>query len=162
MIWTTGIAMRILAHDLNSLRYFGVGEWSCWYGMQTHIDGLVQDCSISSALAMEIRQFCTKPSISSVLRQQQLSRAGTSNYIPHIQCDVIACPCHWYPLPAHTSSYINTFDLAIDNITFRNIELSIYVHVFICACFRSRHVITLSYFYRYLHMCHKLQMLNIL
>ena len=28
-----------------------------------HIDGLVQDCSISSALAMEIQQSCTKPSI---------------------------------------------------------------------------------------------------
>ena len=28
-----------------------------------HIDGLVQDCSISSALAMEILQFCTKASI---------------------------------------------------------------------------------------------------
>ena len=26
-----------------------------------HIDGLVQDCSISSALAMEIMQSCTKP-----------------------------------------------------------------------------------------------------
>ena len=28
-----------------------------------HIDGLVQDCSISSALAMELLQSCTKPSI---------------------------------------------------------------------------------------------------
>ena len=28
-----------------------------------HIDGLVQDCSISSALAMEILQSCTKPLI---------------------------------------------------------------------------------------------------
>ena len=27
----------------------------------TYIDGLVQDCSISSALAMEIQQCCTKP-----------------------------------------------------------------------------------------------------
>ena len=26
------------------------------------IDGLVQDCSNSSALAMELLQFCTKPS----------------------------------------------------------------------------------------------------
>ena len=40
------------------------------YGMQcenqymyTHIDGLVQDCSNSSALAMELLQSCTKPSI---------------------------------------------------------------------------------------------------
>ena len=29
-----------------------------------YIDGLVQDCSISSALAMEILQSCTKASIS--------------------------------------------------------------------------------------------------
>ena len=29
----------------------------------SHIDGLVQDCSISTALAMEIMQSCTKPSI---------------------------------------------------------------------------------------------------
>ena len=28
-----------------------------------HIDGLVEDCSISSALAVEILQSCTKPSI---------------------------------------------------------------------------------------------------
>ena len=28
-----------------------------------HIDGLVQDCSISSALALEILQSCSKPSI---------------------------------------------------------------------------------------------------
>ena len=28
-----------------------------------HIDGLVQDCSIASALTMEIMQSCTKPSI---------------------------------------------------------------------------------------------------
>ena len=29
----------------------------------SYIDALVQDCSISSALAMEILQSCTKPSI---------------------------------------------------------------------------------------------------
>ena len=29
-----------------------------------YIDGLVQDCSNSSALAMELLQSCTKPSIS--------------------------------------------------------------------------------------------------
>ena len=28
-----------------------------------HLHGLVQDCSISSALAMEILQSCTKPSL---------------------------------------------------------------------------------------------------
>ena len=29
-----------------------------------HIDGLMQDCSYSSALAMELLQSCTKPSMS--------------------------------------------------------------------------------------------------
>ena len=28
-----------------------------------HIDGLVQDCSNSSALALELLQFCTEPKI---------------------------------------------------------------------------------------------------
>ena len=32
---------------------------------QHHIDGLMQDCSNSSALAMELLQSCTKPAISS-------------------------------------------------------------------------------------------------
>ena len=35
-----------------------------WSWSFTHIDGLVQDCSNSSALAMELLQSCTKPSIS--------------------------------------------------------------------------------------------------
>ena len=35
------------------------GEQQQWY----HLDVLVQDCSISSALAMEMLQSCTKASI---------------------------------------------------------------------------------------------------
>ena len=31
-----------------------------------------------------------------VLCQKQLSRAGTSNYIPQLLWDVITCPCPWY------------------------------------------------------------------
>ena len=31
--------------------------------IKVYIDGLVQDCNISSALTMEILQSCTKPSI---------------------------------------------------------------------------------------------------
>ena len=31
--------------------------------MSYHVDGLVQDSSNSSALAMELLQYCTKPSI---------------------------------------------------------------------------------------------------
>ena len=40
--------------------YFDLGTA---YLVITYIDGLVQDCSISSALAMEILQSCTEPSI---------------------------------------------------------------------------------------------------
>ena len=34
---------------------------------QGHFDGLVQDCSISIANALEILQSCTKPSISTTV-----------------------------------------------------------------------------------------------
>ena len=40
-----------------------------------------------------------------VLFQKQVSRAGTSNYIPQILWDVITCPCPWYLLLAQHSSY---------------------------------------------------------
>ena len=33
-----------------------------WNHVRDRIDGLVQDCSISSTLAMETPQSCTKPS----------------------------------------------------------------------------------------------------
>ena len=39
-----------------------------WGALVLYIDGLVQDCSISSALAMEILQFCNKSSIYSLCR----------------------------------------------------------------------------------------------
>ena len=38
-----------------------------WMIQAHHIDGLVQDCSNSSALAMELLQSCTKPSIYSIV-----------------------------------------------------------------------------------------------
>ena len=34
---------------------------------QGHVDGLVQDCSNSTANAVELLQFCTKPSMYSML-----------------------------------------------------------------------------------------------
>ena len=43
-----------------------------------------------------------------VLSQKQVSRAGTSNYIPQYLWDVITCPCPWYLLLAQHSSYIQT------------------------------------------------------
>ena len=43
-----------------------------------------------------------------VLFQKQVSRAGTSNYIPRILWDVITCPCPWYLLLAQHSWNIPT------------------------------------------------------
>ena len=37
--------------------------------MYHHIDGLVQDCSKSSVLAMDLLQSCTKPLISNQILQ---------------------------------------------------------------------------------------------
>ena len=36
------------------------------YYFEDHIDGLVQDCSNSSVLAVQLLQSCTKPSISRI------------------------------------------------------------------------------------------------
>ena len=40
-----------------------VFTYQSWGPAAVHFDGLVQDCSNSSALAMELLQSCTKPSI---------------------------------------------------------------------------------------------------
>ena len=45
--------------------------------------------------------------------QRRVSRAGTSNYIPQIMWDVITCPCSWYLLLAHQSSYLWTNRVSI-------------------------------------------------
>ena len=39
------------------------------------------------------------------LLEKQVSRTGTSNYIPQILWDVITCPRPWYLLVAHRSPY---------------------------------------------------------
>ena len=54
-----GVESMFIKHQLESL----VGVESLQSKGQKYIDGLVQDCSISSALAMEILQYCTKLSI---------------------------------------------------------------------------------------------------
>ena len=36
--------------------------------------------------------------------QKQVSRTGTSNYIPQYLWDVIICPCPWYPFVVQHSS----------------------------------------------------------
>ena len=37
---------------------YGITNFSYWF--EWHVDGLVQDCSNSSALSMELLQSCTK------------------------------------------------------------------------------------------------------
>ena len=37
---------------------------------------------------------------------ERCSRAGASNYIPHMLLGVITCPCHWYLLLVQHSSYM--------------------------------------------------------
>ena len=43
-----------------------------------YINGLVQDCSISSALAVEILQSCTKPLIYSMISETDRQIFGTN------------------------------------------------------------------------------------
>ena len=49
-----------------------------------HIGGLVQDCSISSANALEILQYCTKPSV---------SRNNLGKVDMYHACQCIGCRC---------------------------------------------------------------------
>ena len=66
-----------------------------WY----HIDGLVQDCSNSSALAMELLQSCTKPSIyyrNSQGLGQKCSLKNIAKLLPKQ-----TYPSHFYELRIH-------------------------------------------------------------
>ena len=47
--------------------------------------------------------LCRLVGIWGLMWQKQVSRAGTSNYIP--KWDVITCPCPWYLFLPHKSSY---------------------------------------------------------
>ena len=50
--------------------------------------------------------------------QKQVSRAGTSNYIPQILWNVITYSCPWYLPLAHKSSYTVGHYWCSDNLTF--------------------------------------------
>ena len=52
-------AGMVLIHWVIALNFMWKYQIKTW-----HIDGVVQDCNISSALVMEILQFCSKPLIS--------------------------------------------------------------------------------------------------
>ena len=48
---------------LSSISLFNEDDMSCHITVVDDIDGLVQDCSNSTANALELMQSCTKPSI---------------------------------------------------------------------------------------------------
>ena len=71
-------AVFIWNRDYRSLVHSFVHKW---YFSQVYNDGLVQDCSICSALAMEILQSCTKPSIkcSAIIKWSVFSKMEPQN-----------------------------------------------------------------------------------
>ena len=84
----------IQGSQLNKPWFFG-RHWhsTCQhYGQITatvlYIDGLVQDCSNSSALAMELLQSCTKPSICAWLEIKLLQPLHVHNYV---MLDILVC-----------------------------------------------------------------------
>ena len=83
----------------------------------SHIDGLVQDCSISSALAMEILQSCTKPLICTeshirkvllccgLLRLRELSWCFNASCLPVFKCygvSLVLVHSYDFPTPRDT------------------------------------------------------------
>ena len=62
--WTSEFSYQIsTATEKEETGQFVVFEVQHWVMIEhsQHIEGLVQDCSNSSALAMELLQSCTKP-----------------------------------------------------------------------------------------------------
>ena len=62
--WTNSCRTRWILLRLMPWFLTSRGHQQLWYGIgyAGQIDGLVQDCSNSSALALELLQSCTKPS----------------------------------------------------------------------------------------------------
>ena len=58
-----------------------------------------------------------------VFYQKQISRAEKNNYIPQYLWDVITCPCPWYLLLAHKSSYA-PMDLVVVHSDICNRQIS--------------------------------------
>ena len=81
------------------------GMWRAWQGIYRwsyesshntyHFDGLVQDCSISSALAVEKLQACAKPLLSLMevwqVNVKPSSLPSALNYFPCLETGLIAC-----------------------------------------------------------------------
>ena len=60
--FSTDTLRVVLMGDVGCRLYF-CRKWPCCDMIVLYIDGLIQYCSISSALALQILQSCTKPSV---------------------------------------------------------------------------------------------------
>ena len=69
-----------------------------------HFDGLVQDCSNSSALAMELLQSCTKPSILLTLKTFINEKNHWWRYELFAKC--CSKRCYWSGWPYNTCFWI--------------------------------------------------------
>ena len=70
------------------------------------ISPAVQVLQLKNNITQSNHQKSWHPHIWGVLCQKLVSRAGTSNYIPHFLWDVITCPCPWYLLLAQHPWFI--------------------------------------------------------
>ena len=70
----------------NSPMYMLFKETYNWYN--DYIDGLAQDCSISSALVMDILRSCTKPSICLIPLRNDKSSDTFENISGHDEFDI--------------------------------------------------------------------------
>ena len=69
---TTSLNLVYLQETRSQLQHIGI--WPKWRTFcRQHLDGLVQDCSNSSALAMELLQSCTKSSILYIFSWMEIS-----------------------------------------------------------------------------------------
>ena len=82
---------------------------------------------------------------SGVLRQKQVSRAGTSNYIPQILWGVITCPCHWSCFWHNTPQMMCTLHILMPRQNGRQFAEDIFKRVFLNENFRTLIEISLKF-----------------
>ena len=96
--------------------------------LQEHIDGLVQDCSNSSVLAIELLQSCTKPSRCTWHRQNMETLSAllalceknllATGWFPSQRAsnaELWCCPIGWYKQAAEQKSQV-TGDLTCHDV----------------------------------------------
>ena len=97
-----GVHVCILVTALHQSRYHVLTCCGVWWMALTH--GPVRTCGL----------LCQK--------QVHVYRTGTSNCIPQILSDVINCPCPWYLLLAHKSSYNLALNSILSNVRIQAIH----------------------------------------